>query len=48
MTQTGLILTILCVKIDPHSGSKIDPEFWVKYVDLGVRVNLTRFPSVAY
>ena len=28
--------------------SKIDPEFWVKYVHPGVRVNLTRFASVAY
>ena len=47
MTQTGLILTILCVKIDPHSGSKIGPESWVKHVDPGVRVNLARFASVA-
>ena len=45
---TGLILTILYVKIDPYSGSKIDPEFWVKYVDSGVWVDLTRFASVAY
>ena len=48
MTQTGLIFTILYVKIDPYSGSKIDAEFWVKYVDPGAQVNLTRFVSVAY
>ena len=48
MTQTGLILIILYGKIDPYSGSKVDPEFWVKYVDSGLRVNLTRFASVAY
>ena len=41
MTQTGSILTILNVKIDPYSGLKIDPEFRVKYADPGVRVNLT-------
>ena len=27
MIQTGSILTILYVKIDPYSGLKIDPEF---------------------
>ena len=48
MTQAGSILTSLYVKIDPFSRSKIDPEFWVKYVDPGFRVNLTRFASVAY
>ena len=48
MTQTGSSLTILYVKIDPYSGLKIDPEFWVKYIDPGFRVNLTRFASVAY
>ena len=35
-------------QIDPYSGLKIDPEFRVKYVDPGFRVNLTRFASVAY
>ena len=35
-------------QIDPYSGLKIDPEFRVKYIDPGFRVNLTRFASVAY
>ena len=35
-------------QIDLYSGLKIDPEFRVKYVDPGFRVNLTRFASVAY
>ena len=35
-------------QIDPYSRLRIDPEFRVKYVDLGFRVNLTRFASVAY
>ena len=29
-------------------GEKIDPEFWVKYVDPGVWVNITRFASHIY
>ena len=35
-------------QIDPYSASKIGPEFRVKYVDPGFRVNLTQFASVAY
>ena len=26
-------------QIDPYSGSKIDPECWIKYIDPGVWVN---------
>ena len=32
----------------PYSRLRTDPEFRVKYVDPGFRVNLTRFASVAY
>ena len=35
-------------QIDPYSGLKIAPEFWVKYVDPSFWVNLTRFASVVY
>ena len=48
MTQTWLIFTYLYVKIDPYSWSEIDPEFWVKYIEPGVCVNLTLFASMAY
>ena len=35
-------------QIDPYSRLRTDPEFRVKYVDPGFRVNLTRFASVVY